>query len=336
MKNITPQRLLLAVLVAMGALILQKFSSSQNETVVQAEVEDYQMIRPKAFSKPYSLDDRKIDYTFENGKKVAKKSASPVAAKPVAPPVKAPAKKVATAKKKKDTKKAPAVAQATTSQTTEPKDETFVGGTQSPAEGGAFTTGPALQASASDWRHTLFQNPTNENMTKFLNAFAMKEVAEQDFYAIIQELLNDSRFQAQSIALRAISAHPTYESYELLAHYYAEVPKEMQKDAGQIVVSFGEPEHFPLLEKALASTDVTILLQTTGIIDYAAKKAKLDKEKMLDTRDGRGVASGFPSHLYQRFLPILKNLANENDGSVSSAAANLLSALDNLLTPGVS
>ncbi|MGE0631288.1 MAG: hypothetical protein AB7O96_02695 [Pseudobdellovibrionaceae bacterium] len=352
MENLTPNRILVIALVSLGMFAMTKLTGSPTAEIEQDEVANYEMVRPKSFSKDFTLEGREIQYDINDQRRKKVPQTNATNAKPAPPVIAKPVQPAAVAAKKAQAKKKTATAnpipQANVAQNQTPTEEkkmTPPGGVN--VGQGASPDAPATTAvnttvyeprTKEEWKEFLLKNPTSENMTRFLNAYSAKKFSKEDFYEVVGDLLEEGNDDAKMIGLRALATTTSYESYVMIVQFYQVTKGKMQAATGQLVAVYSHPSHFRILEDALKSDDPVLVVQTLSVIDHAAKKAKIVKanNNVRHDREDRGLASGFPSHLFQKFLPLLQSLTGSDDARVASSASNLIGELDKMIDPGLS
>lgn len=325
----------------------QKLSQSATNNI------NYEMAKVKTSESLYSLDGREIDREnqeleseIQAAKDVrAKKVNAKVDAKIAASKKNAAA--LAAAKSAKAAQDSKAIAKATqdkktqqtnrktaTESTSEIKKDIL--NTQSPQSTPAATvvttesddnqSAPKKNIkSATEWSKELFASEDRQTVLKFVSAYKNKEVSENDFYNVVDQLLAAQQESKKGFGLYALRTTPSYRSYAALVKAQAHVNSTYQAYVQDALLSYNQPVNLNYLRQALNSTDKQVVLKTieivkTGVIDVknGTTSALVDARNRRDSE-----MTVFAVQSYQAFLPQLAQLQQSGDADVNSAAMQL-------------
>jgi hypothetical protein len=158
-----------------------------------------------------------------------------------------------------------------------------------------------------------------------VSAYKNKEVSENDFYNVVNQLLSSQQESKKGFGLYALRTTPSYQSYAALVKAQANVNSTYQAYVQDALLSYNQPANLNYLRQALNSTDKKIVLKTieivkTGVIDVKNGTTSA----LVDVRNRRDSEMNvFAVQNYQAFLPQLAQLQQSGDADVNSAAMQL-------------
>ncbi len=184
----------------------------------------------------------------------------------------------------------------------------------------------------AQWRTLLNEQPTLENMKKFMIAYQNKKVTSEEYYAITEELMEDPRVEKQAMAVYGLSGFPAGKSFILLAHYSESVNSEGRKaQVDAILDSYSNLQRLPNLKTVLVSQDPLAIGKALAVLEQgiaqAQNRSPADTTETTDQRAFRG-RSFYPTlQIFKGFVDLLEPLSKEMDQPYVPLAAKLLSQL---------
>ncbi len=356
----------LVVFALACSLLFKSFSDHGVKSIFKIS-ESYEMIRANAFKGTFSLDQRDVDHqVFQNTQKVVKAAEIVL---PKIDPAKAKAAQIAEAKKKADLlKKAvteknakakvaaakleaasklkvslyntreaqrmAGLAKENSADTTYNQNEKQVGQlavNKPPLD----TKEPLVEEkeqglTATQWESLLFAEPTTENAKKFYSAFKNRKVSEDDFYALLEKMLNGKKTEVVQRSVEIFKQAYSAQSFEVLAHGYDSMQDaETKKTVNEIMTSYGNFYRFGILAQTLHSKNAVTLKYSTTILKMAVDQAKNTANQT--GQPVRTLASPTNVKSFEVFLNGLEKLKTNTDSTVASSAQSLIADINALI-----
>jgi hypothetical protein len=283
------------VLVMMwGASSLFK-AGTHGQNLLGADIV-YEMPRPKSFNGgEFDLSGREIDRRYLNPfeKKKALEAAAKAKGSVEANAKAAAAAKVAqeNAKKSEAAKKAKVTARVITkdakaglngsdgfteSQNQTPPAVVAAAGNAAAAPAPAADSSPAKddKLSPAQWIALILGQPTQANMYKLMQAIQSGDAEQDTFYTIVSELLKSTSSDKQKLALYAVNAEPTAQSFAAIVENEVHLSGDLKAKAETFLESFKAPTpaRASVLAKVLQIPDAAVVVRATSIFieGYAA------------------------------------------------------------------
>lgn len=182
--------------------------------------------------------------------------------------------------------------------------------------------------SPSQWRALVLGQPTKENIGKLVEAFNKKEVEADTLYLILNDLLQSSNSETQVAGLWLAQSVPSLKSFSTLADNYDKVTGANKKFADTYFLSYMQTSRLPILAMALKSTDAITVQRAVQVMAVGLQQVKNDPSR--ENRPSRGIISNGGSNAYTQFIPILQQLIQSPDSSVSGPARSALTQIQGI------
>ncbi len=328
-------------------------ASAQFET---DSVVDYKMARPEEAYSEYTLDGREIDQTFEGLKpkeeKLSKKKQELIA------------KQNAENKKKEDLKKKQAAAaktqaqnqakaqvlrtQTSTPSLTEPTSRDYQNETsnnkyaQPQYNSGNFSNAPSAKANDktntdakapkktfADWRKLLFASPTSENLAAFLAAFRKSEVTSTEYYAMAQDLVDQTDIKQKALGLMAFRTLPSLTSLSQLFYLNVTSIGAYQSYVDQSLLAYLAPQNISYLAQALLTQDKALKVKVLTLLNINLTKfSQGDLAGLEDPRNRRdGDIVVFSMANYRSLVPVLAQILTSQDQELKDLASQVTNVI---------
>lgn len=349
---------LTAVFVTAFAVFFFGFKSKdQNLSRATSNNINYEMAKVKSSESLYSLDGREIDRENQeldseiqtktqaanstNTKKINAKADAKIAAAKKSAAAQAAAKKTQVAqvaKTTQDKKLQPVARNAATEVTAEIKKDVL--NTQS-SQNNQATSSPVTESddnqaepkknvkSATEWSKELFASEDRQTVLKFVSAYKSKEVSENDFYNVVQQLLASQQESKKGFGLYALRTTPSYQSFAALIKAQASLNSTYQTYVQDALLSYNQPANLNYLRQALSIADKQVVLKTLEIVKTGFNDVKNgNTSALVDARNKRdNDVAAFALQNYQSFLPQLAQLQQTADADVNSSASQLIQTI---------
>lgn len=351
------ERTIAITAVAAISIFFAMFLKVNNRTQSNSEFEsataiDYKMARPEQAYSEYTLDGREIDETYEGlpvkevkNSKLDKKKQELIA------------KQNAENKKKEELKKKQAQAAKTQAQQQAAAKQAAL--SKAPVSGdksrnsdesdsvqadSGYTSAPynntnAAVAKKEDkkddsadpkkdkkdfaaWRTLLFATPTPENLALFLAAFRANEVTSEEYFAMAQDLVDQTDAKLKGLGLMALRSVPSLKSLSQLAHLGAASVGNYQSYVDQSLLAYLNPQNIGYLSQALATKDKVLVVKTLTLLNVNLTKfSQGDLGGLGDPRNGRnGEVTTFTMASYRSLVPALAQLLTSQDQQLATLA----------------
>ncbi|MEZ0391275.1 MAG: hypothetical protein ACAH59_03605 [Pseudobdellovibrionaceae bacterium] len=204
----------------------------------------------------------------------------------------------------------------------------------SPTSNPAAAANETPKLSVAQWRALLFGQATVKNANEFLVAYKRGEIDANSFYQISEELLQDAVADRQKMALYILKQDPSVRTFTLLvANYQEKTPEPLKTQVYEVIKSYGEATHFPVLSKVLFSTDSRVLQMATQLLTQTVAKQNQQPQN-VSGRDLRGPGSApIPSNQFQALLPALRRLVTSENSQIAQQAQALIESIESLKKP---
>lgn len=308
---------------------------------------NYQMGHAKSKSTLYSLNGREMDYQSE-GQSITQtakasqiepsKDKKQVATKQTAQ------KQQEQALKQKKLSKAAVKAQAQM-KFTQRADQKNVNKKQNEAQEDKLNTSYAANSaqdknsdiapsesnkkSYEQWRSELFAAQNREVIQGLVSAYKKNEVSSDEFYKLVSEMLNSKDDKMIGLGIYALRATPSYSSYLLLVKLEGHVNSNYDSYIKETLMSYHK-SGLGVLKQALASGDQAVVQRTLEVVKSGLTYIKAGTVSILgDIRDTRGsLDAQYSVSNYNSFLPLLKNLTDDQySGEISSLATQVMALI---------
>lgn len=318
---------------------------------------DYKMARPEEAYSEYTLDGREIDESYEGlpvkevKDKLDKKKQELIA------------KQNAETKKKEELKKKQAQAakaqaqqQQVAKQAIEQRGQLLAGEkSRSPDArdsvnsnnnyaSGEYSNNTAPVAKTDDkaanpedkkkktfaeWRTLLFASPTPENFALFLAAFRKSEVTGEEYYAMAQDLVEQTDTKQKGLGLMALRSVPSLTSLSQLAHLSTVAVGNYQSYVDQTYLSYLAPQNIGYLSQALGTKDKVLIVKTLTLLNVNLTKfSQGDLGGLTDPRNRReGEVVTFTMASYRSLVPVLAQLLTSQDQELATLAQQVTSVI---------
>lgn len=343
--------ILAAAIIAFGGFF---FLRGAVRTIKHAEFDmSYNMPRPKSalYNFFFGLEGREIERTeinpFKDKKAEAKKLADAKNAAKIDPKLQAQE-----AAKKAAQQKAAATA-AAAAKKAEVKVNIVNAAPTSPlqsadlnpntqVQSGAGAVVPAAAAavpgegkkdtmSAAQWRALVVGQPTKENVAKLITAFNNKEVDSNTLYMIMNDLMQSSNSETQTMALFIGQSVPSLKSFSVVSTNYDKLDANNKKTADSILMSYMQGSKLSILAMALQSEDSQVITHAAQVMVSGLEQAKGGQNNgSVRTDGGRGVVASGTKNSYTQFVSIFQNLVKSGDSTVAGLAQNALTQIQSL------
>jgi len=187
------------------------------------------------------------------------------------------------------------------------------------------------QRSPDQWKALLLAEPTYDNMRKLMRAYSDQEIDEASYYKIVQALIENQNPQTQSVGLYGAQGFSTLQSFTIIVKSNDVLSGNAKKFADQILVGYNKPQSVGVLGQALRSNDEAVVMKAAEIISTGIQKYKNGESIAEGNRTSRGDVKIKSASQYSVLVPILQQLANTPNASVSQLAGSLLSQIQSLL-----
>ena len=191
--------------------------------------------------------------------------------------------------------------------------------------------------SIGQWRSLLFSQPTAKHGQEFLAAFQSKDIDENGYYQVSEELMIDNAADRHKLGVQLMQAIPSVKAFTvLLKHYNEKTPEPLRTEIAAMLKSYGEVSRFSILVKLLYSNDLRVVqtaqaLLTTALATMQANNGgNQGQGGPQDGRDARTPATPAPTTQLNSFVPALKRLLTSNDATVAQQAQALLDSIQAL------
>lgn len=325
-------------------------SGLQSKNPISGSGINYKMAHAEDGYSGFSVSDREIDYQYEALKKKQTEQQKVIAGQIQVPPV---TKKTDAAKKTASKIAAQKVAQAKNEQLKKEilqkalaehvkqeyeKQKAYEYAMASYAAESARTKLDSTKDSVnndqeskknrksfSEWRSIIFANPTQETMTKFIEAFRKGEVSLEDYQSMAQDLLDQNSDKLKGLGLMALRANPSLNSLSQMVHVEDSLSAQLKAYVQQGYNAYLQGQNVTVLNQALKTTDKILIKRTLIILQ--AGLAKINSGDMMALTQGgrnRGQGSDVNSTLTLGNFKILKGallvLAANSDPQIASLA----------------
>lgn len=361
--NLTRNERIIAVsAVAVVAVFFAMFLKVNSRTQTTSQFEtgsaiDYQMARPEHAYSEYTLDGREVDHSFE-GLPVKQVKDNLIKKKQ-----ELIAKQNAENKKKEELKKKQAQAAKVQAQQQQAKqaaqqksqlvadnskisdsgddvnsDNSGYVSSQYSANNAAVVTkddkteDPAVKKDKktfAEWRNLLFATPSTENFALFLAAFRKNEVTSEEYYAMAQDLVDQSDAKLKGLGLMALRSVPSLTSLSQLAHLGAASIGNYQSYVDQSLLAYLAPSNIGYLSQALMTQDKVLKVKTLTLLNVNLTKfSQGDLTGLTDPRNRReGEVVVFSMASYRSLVPVLAQLLISQDQELKTLAQQVTSVI---------
>lgn len=208
----------------------------------------------------------------------------------------------------------------------------YVGG---PVAGAAQTgEGKKDTLSAAQWRALVVGQPTRENVTKLITAFNNKEVDSNTLHLIMNDLMQSSNADTQSMGLYIGQSIPSLKSFSVISMNYDKLDANNKKAADTILMSYMQNSKLSILAMALQSEDNQVVTHAAQVMVTGLEQAKGGQNNSnngsVRTDGGRGVVASGTKNSYTQFVSIFQNLVKSGDSTVAGLAQNALTQIQSL------
>lgn len=316
---------------------------------------DYEMPRPKAYSKALDLSDREINrnvkYPESNtntvnnipqspNQNVAANAKKAEDAKKAEADKKRKAQQAAAAKKREQERRARMQVNQVDTSRKSGMNPNRVADLDGGEFVGAAPVAPLAQVqntedpfennnklSAAQWRALMMGQPSNENISDFIAAYRKGEVTSMDFYAIVNELLLSTRSEQSSVALILLNGDPSPQAFEMLVTQQDAVTAEVRLSMQSLLNTYSNTNRFSVLSRLLNHTNPEVSVEAARLLDHALTQVVLSQ----DPREIRGLASAPRPQDFQVFMASLQQILNMPDHPLFADAQGFLERIQTLL-----
>jgi hypothetical protein len=299
----------------------------------------FEMIRPiSEFRNEYSLKDRELDKQFINPfvKKNLNKESHPKATQAKLVPIK---KKQANGAEKKSQNKninnsrnklALRFIPKDQQQGLSPGDLDYANNVYNPKQNILINETPMakkkiqnkeddekIKKTASDFMD-LSSNPNTEKMNELILAYKKGEISTQDFYLVVNSMVQSSNPNAQSLGVYLCYHFPSLQSFSIVTLNLDKFNDQVKSYADEFLFSFNNQAKLQYLGQALQSSDIKIVMKAGEIIILGLQKIKNGQSINYAGRDGRGNNDIDSTKFFEFLLPIAENLKKSGNSSVAS------------------
>jgi len=183
--------------------------------------------------------------------------------------------------------------------------------------------------SPGQWRALIIGQPTKENINKLVDAFNNKEVDANTLYLIMNDLLQSSNSETQVAGLWLAQSVPSLKSFSTLSDNYDKLNPANKASADTYFLTYMQTSRLPILAMALKSSDVVTVQRAVHVMATGLQQVKNDPNSR-ENRPARGVVGTGGTNAYTQFIPILQQLIQSADSSVSGPAQSALTQIQRM------
>jgi hypothetical protein len=317
-------------------------------------VVDYKMARPEEAYSEYTLDGREIDQTYEpltvKEEKLSKKKQELIAKQNTETKKKEELKKKQAAAVKTQAQNQakaqavrPQVPVSTSTEVTKSRDSqgkttnnnyvpqyNYNSNVQATKTDDKTNTDvKAPKKTFADWRKLLFANPTSENLAAFLAAFRKTEVTSTEYYAMAQDLVDQSDTKQKALGLMALRTLPSLTSLSQLFYLNVNTIGAYQSYVDQSLLAYLAPQNIAFLAQALVTQDKALKVKVLTLLNVNLTKfSQGDLTGLEDPRNRRdGDIVVFSMANYRSLVPVLAQLLTSQDQELAALASQVTSVI---------
>ena len=187
--------------------------------------------------------------------------------------------------------------------------------------------------SFAQWRSEIFANPTNEEISLFVQAYKRGEVTTTEFQSMAQDLLDQNDNKLKGLGLFALRSVPSLASLSELVHAQPSLPATYQAYVEQAYIKYFFPANLTYFKSALGTQDKLLKAKVLALLQtYLGKLAQGDMSWLQEARDQRsGTVTTMSMNNYSSLLPVLATLASDPElASEAQAVATLIQTHNNV------
>lgn len=187
--------------------------------------------------------------------------------------------------------------------------------------------------SAAQWRSLVVGQPTKANVSKLIEAFNNKEVDAGTLYLIMNDLMQSTNAETQSMGLLIGQSVPSLRSFSIVSTNYDRLDANVKKNADTYMATYMQSSRLSILALALQSEDNQVVLHAAQVMVAGLEKVKNGQTNTgTDSRyeSGRGIVASGTGKNYTQFVAILQNLITSGDSTIVGLAQNALTQIQSL------
>jgi hypothetical protein len=198
-------------------------------------------------------------------------------------------------------------------------------------QGGGQEQKKAEGLSAAQWRALVLGQPTKENVMKLIAAFNNKEVESTALYMIMNDLMQSSNAETQSLGLLIGQNIPSLKSFSIVSDNYEKLDAKAKKDADNYLMTYMQNSKLAILAMALQSGDTQVVSRAAQVMVAGLEQAKVGQNPGASRFDsGRGVVAASTGKTYAQFISIFQELVKSSDSTLAGLAQNALTQIQSL------
>lgn len=321
-----------ALAVVLIAGLFHAFSGFGSHPHAEAQEISYEMPRPKSdLVGEFSLGDREIERREILLKKQAeaeeKKKAEEVKAKAVAKAAVEAAKKAAVQKSpqtkinvvQRDDKHMTQDQRLSAPTTVNSAFNNQARQTAATQDG---NTDKKATLTPGQWLALLISAPTQDNMSKLVEALHSGEISDDGFYGIVDHMLKSNNAKEQTVAFFGLSQDMDIQSFDFMVKEESSLTSSQQTVTEQYLNSFASVNR-GALAAAVQSSDLTVALKAAQVVLAGVEAAGSSAQGSSNSSGGVHTTSLSD---WSNFIPIFQHLSQQ------AGNANLQSISNNILT----
>jgi len=189
------------------------------------------------------------------------------------------------------------------------------------------------EMSLEAWKALLMTQPTPANAYKALDAFAKKKLSENDFYSLVNFLMQTNKSGHQKLALYMIYSLGNASSFAVVAGNYERIQSDVIVTADNFLMSYNSNGRINALAQILNGTDSKTQIKALAVVKEGLEKIRsgeLPYSGVSGRDNPRGGVQSFDVKIYNALLAPLNRLGTSSVAQLSQGALQVLSLLQSV------
>ncbi len=193
---------------------------------------------------------------------------------------------------------------------------------------------------SAEWKSLILTQPNEANIQKLIKALTSGEIEQDTYLEISETLIKDNSQEKRRMGIWALTS--VYNRYAFIssAHLVNETDATTQKTLNDYMYNYNRIQTLGILEEVLKSQDSVAAAAAAQSITKAIQNIKSASNTTQSSNERNSPRTGgIPQQVkqltltsYQRLIPTLKFVAENNLNNLSQWAQNLLSQLQTAAT----
>lgn len=192
--------------------------------------------------------------------------------------------------------------------------------------------------SAQEWEAFLLKEIDPERVKRFVKLYQTGIVKKDIFFPVIEAMLEDPRPRMRQLAINALGAANSSQSFEMLIHTrQTDAEKSNRELAARYLRNYGSANLFAVLNEVIsASSDSDAVYEALQLVKAAAEDSLKGSKGAPPATTGVQASSLTASwiRMYSPFVSsIQRTIRQSNNGNIKYMGSQALAAINSLITP---